>query len=52
MEGICTVCVNKMQLDHKAGRQAIWSLLPSYFGLGSWEEIEKGAQLWSDEQGS
>ena len=50
MDGICAVCVNRMELDHKAGRQAVWNSLPKYFGLGSWDEIEKGAQRWSDEE--
>ena len=52
MDGICSVCVGDMQSDHESGRRFVWDALPTYFGLGSWDEIRTGAQRWSDEQDS
>ena len=48
LDGLCSVCVKKAQSDHEIGRQQIWDVLPKYFGLVSWEEIEKAKRGWSD----
>ena len=51
-KGMCSVCVSQVQLDHKSGRRAVWNQLPEFFGLGSWEDIEKAKTNWVDsEQG-
>jgi len=50
--GICSLCVKKARSDHKAGRKAVWDLLPKFFGLGSWGEIKKLKESWNDEQGT
>jgi hypothetical protein len=55
LDGICPACISKAQMDHQAGRKAIWNRLPKIFGLGTWEDIEKVQQNWADnhsEQGN
>jgi hypothetical protein len=38
---ICTRCMNHQVSLHKMGRQKIWDALPTYFELGSWEDIRR-----------
>jgi hypothetical protein len=55
LDGICPACISKAQSDHLAGRMVVWNRLPKFFGLGSWEDIEKVQQNWADnhsEQGN
>lgn len=37
--GMCTVCVHRAHIMHKDGREEFWAVLPSFFGLPSWEEL-------------
>lgn len=38
---VCSECVTRIQLQHQAGREKVWEMLPGIFGLGSWEKIHK-----------
>ncbi|KAF8643193.1 hypothetical protein AX16_009170 [Volvariella volvacea WC 439] len=38
---VCGHCLKTIEAAHRTGREKVWNLLPSYFGLGSWEEIRK-----------
>lgn len=35
----CSACYSFMSESHAVGRQKCWELLPSWYGLGTWEEI-------------
>lgn len=39
--GLCTRCQGFAQTQHRIGREKAWQLLPSFFQLGTWEEIFK-----------
>jgi len=38
---LCGKCQHYVQAKHKEGRERVWQLLPSFFSLGSWEDIFK-----------
>lgn len=38
---VCQKCLAAAEAQHKAGREKVWELLPSFFQLGSWADIHK-----------
>ncbi|EAU89406.1 hypothetical protein CC1G_07632 [Coprinopsis cinerea okayama7 len=38
---ICSKCLSHQMALHKQGRQKIWEALPTYFELGTWEDIRR-----------
>ncbi|TFK17971.1 hypothetical protein FA15DRAFT_604151, partial [Coprinopsis marcescibilis] len=40
--GVCGVCVEWSKGVHEDGRREVWERLPSFFELGTWEELERG----------
>lgn len=38
---LCEECIGVAKVSHKKGRREVWSRLPSYFDLPSWEELKK-----------
>lgn len=38
---VCQKCLAQMELQHQSGREKVWKSLPSFFELGSWEDIHK-----------
>jgi hypothetical protein len=38
---LCVGCRTFLQAQHRSGRERVWQLLPTFFHLGSWEEIFK-----------
>lgn len=39
--GLCDACEMVAKGAHEAGQREVWSQLPSFFGLPSWESLEK-----------
>ena len=39
--GLCKSCTKKAKTRHTAGRQEFWELLPSFFDLPPWTELQK-----------
>ena len=37
---VCRECVAYCQSRHSVGRQKIWSKLPSFFGMPTWDELK------------
>lgn len=40
-EELCKECIVVGKFAHEAGRRELWRRLPSFFGLPSWEELER-----------
>lgn len=38
-EGMCKGCIDSSIQEHRMGRENIWRMLPSIFGLAPWEEL-------------
>jgi hypothetical protein len=37
---LCTPCLMEAKRLHRAGREKMWELLPSFFGLPPWDELK------------
>ena len=37
---LCTSCLTEVKRLHQAGREKLWELLPSFFGLPPWDELK------------
>jgi len=37
---LCNPCLMEVKRLHQAGREKIWELLPSFFGLPPWDELK------------
>lgn len=42
---LCPPCADIAQATHTAKREEIWKKLPSYFGLGTWEDLVKESSV-------
>jgi len=40
LDDLCSICQEGSTWIHSTGRAKMWVKLPSYFGLGSWRELE------------
>ncbi|KAF8149053.1 hypothetical protein B0H34DRAFT_734667 [Crassisporium funariophilum] len=38
---VCRKCLDMVMLQHRIGREKVWEKLPSYFQLGTWDDIIK-----------
>lgn len=45
--GLCSVCAAECHQKYDVGRRKIWDLLPSIFGLASWDELLKDSTCGS-----
>ncbi|TFK22109.1 hypothetical protein FA15DRAFT_681809 [Coprinopsis marcescibilis] len=42
---VCGRCSSHQIAEHKKGREKVWNNLPTYFDLGTWEDIKKDQYL-------
>ena len=43
---LCIRCQTFLQAQHRNGRERVWQSLPSFFQLGTWEDIFKEQSCW------
>jgi hypothetical protein len=42
--GVCAACLTASEMSFNAARANLWSELPSFFSLPSWQELRKSLQ--------